>query len=181
MKIVTDAHFGRMVQEYRELRGLSKTEFASKLREVGLTNFHPTTVTRLEKGERPAKLGEASVIAKVLDASLDDLVTVPWEPWEYITKDAEEYGDRAEDYAVWSAFWAVSYEGWKATAREKIDALSDALSAGDIPSGEIGAATELLSRIERQLGADRIAYWKSHVLGLNDDEREEFFKQRVRV
>src|SRR5699024_5424072 len=55
----------RMATQRREL-GWSQSELARRLQEAGLTTYHQTTVSRLEQGERPVRLGEARAIAAVL-------------------------------------------------------------------------------------------------------------------
>lgn len=69
----SDEAFGREVQAKREDRCWSKTELAAKLSTAGLKNFHPTTVSRMESGERAVRLSEALTIADVLGLRLDAL------------------------------------------------------------------------------------------------------------
>ena len=83
------------------------TEFSGKLRDAGLTNFHPTTVSRLERGERSVKLGEAYLIAQVLRCPLEELLDLPYEPWEESKSLLEEHAEGMVWYAQWSAYWAV--------------------------------------------------------------------------
>lgn len=174
MKIPTDAHFGAMVQEYREIRKLSKTDFARQLREAGLTNFHPTTVTRVEKGERPVKLGEASVIAQVLETQLDNLVEVPMEPWELLRSELEEYGERVETYAKWSAYWEVAMEEFALRALHEADELEQKIKDGAVPGAEVEESVYLIEKYRKLAGQDRLSYWRDHIRGLSEDERIEF-------
>jgi transcriptional regulator with XRE-family HTH domain len=74
MTRTTDEMFGLAVRAKREERGWSMSEFAAMLSAADLRNFHPTTVGRLERGERPVRLTEAQVIAAVLGSSIDGLV-----------------------------------------------------------------------------------------------------------
>ncbi|EFV14742.1 helix-turn-helix transcriptional regulator [Segniliparus rugosus] len=71
-----DQNFARQVQQLREEQGLTQGALARKLRERGLA-FHQTTVQRLESGERPAKLGEAFVIAEVLGSTVEAMISTP--------------------------------------------------------------------------------------------------------
>lgn len=75
----TEPNFAENVRFYREKMGWSQTEFANRLQRAGLENFHQTTVSRLEKGERPIRLGEARVIAAVLGQPVSDLWASPVE------------------------------------------------------------------------------------------------------
>ena len=48
-----------------------------KLRDHGWTNVHPTTISRIEKRERPVKLAEAARIANVLGTDLSRMLARP--------------------------------------------------------------------------------------------------------
>lgn len=70
-----DARFAENVKLERERLGWSQGELARRLREEGgLSNFHQTTVSRVEKGERPVRLAEARAIAQVLGSRVSLLV-----------------------------------------------------------------------------------------------------------
>jgi transcriptional regulator with XRE-family HTH domain len=72
-----DAHFSANMSRLREAAGLSQAELVQKLRESGWTNVHPTTISRIEKRERPVRLSEASRIADVLGQTLDRMLAPP--------------------------------------------------------------------------------------------------------
>lgn len=72
-----DANFAESMRLLREGRGWSQGEMARRLTAAGLNGMHQTTVSRLEKGDRPVRLGEATVIAHVLGASLEDMTAPP--------------------------------------------------------------------------------------------------------
>lgn len=55
-------------------RGMSLTEFARRAREEHGLPFHPATVVRIEKGERPLKLHEAAILARMLGTDVADLL-----------------------------------------------------------------------------------------------------------
>ena len=65
----------------REAAGLSQAEMVHKLREQGWKNVHPTTISRIEKGERPVKVGEAARIAAVLGQNLPRMLAPPERAW----------------------------------------------------------------------------------------------------
>lgn len=69
-----DARFAENVRRERERAGWSQAEFARLLQEAGLAHFHQTTVSRVENGERPVRLGEARVIAKTLGTRVSLLI-----------------------------------------------------------------------------------------------------------
>ena len=179
MKIPTDAHFGAMVQEYREIRNLSKTDFASKLRDAGLTNFHPTTVTRVEKGERPVKLGEAAVIAQVLETQLGDLVDVPLEPWDVLRQELEEYGERAETYAKWSAYWEVAMKEFELDTLRIASELEELIKDGGVPQAEVEGSAHLIDKYRKLADEDRLEFWREHIRALGEEERRDFHAKHV--
>ncbi len=69
--------FGVRVKHERELRGWSQAELADKLTKEGVKAY-PTTIAKIEtrSTERPraVRLDEATVLARIFGASLDDLV-----------------------------------------------------------------------------------------------------------
>lgn len=61
----------------REEKGLSQAELVKRLRDSGWSNVHQTTISRIEKGERPVRLGEARAIAEALGVELTQLLLTP--------------------------------------------------------------------------------------------------------
>lgn len=180
MRIPTDENFGAMVREYRELRKWSMSELASKLRDAGLTNFHPTTISRMERGERAAKLGEASVIAQVFQVPLDDLVDIPMEPWEVDKSELEEYGERIETYARWSAYWGVCLdEDTEETLTMALN-LEQKIANSEVPDSDIENCQQLIDKLRGLTEQNRTAFWREHILALTSEEREEFYREYLR-
>lgn len=60
-----ERRFGAAVRRFREEAGWSQGELARRLNELGWTAFHQTTVSRIEKGERPIRLSESKGLQKV--------------------------------------------------------------------------------------------------------------------
>lgn len=83
-----DTRFAESIKRLREERGWSQGELARQLLAVGMEGFHQTTVSRIEKGERPVRLGEARALARVFDTSVDRMVAP--EPREKYIRDVEE-------------------------------------------------------------------------------------------
>lgn len=73
MKHDDEANFARRMAELRSQRNMSQSELARRMAERGFENYSQMTVSRTEKGERPIRLGEARVIAEILDSRLDDM------------------------------------------------------------------------------------------------------------
>lgn len=72
-----DTHFAANMTRLREAAGISQAEMVHKLREHGWTNVHPTTISRIEKRERPVRLAEAARIADVLGTDLSRMLAPP--------------------------------------------------------------------------------------------------------
>lgn len=74
-RLTADQRFGLQVKSLRQQRGLTMKDLAEELRSVGFSQFHTTTVSRLERGERKLGLAEAEALASVLDSSVEALLS----------------------------------------------------------------------------------------------------------
>lgn len=110
------------------------TEFAATLGLAGLSNFHPTTVGRLERGERPVRLSEAVVIAQVLGETLDNLVVEP------LTGDEEvrEHMGYVEYSSMMAGRWLYGVASRRLQLEEVIRKTRESLAAGRILPEHIG-------------------------------------------
>jgi transcriptional regulator with XRE-family HTH domain len=69
-----ESEFGQNVRTHREEWEWSQREFATRLTAFGMS-VDASAVSRLEKGTRAVRLGEASIIADVLQVELDELLS----------------------------------------------------------------------------------------------------------
>lgn len=167
-----DELFGLEVQAQREDKGWSMTEFASMLSEAGLKNFHPTTIGRLERGERPVRLNEAVVIAKVLGSALDDLVVEPLpgdDALKFATNSVESSSKRAA-----RAFDVVKF--WRREVEKEVTELRRKLADGTLLSEHVDAAEESCRRGEEILASDRLQHWVTVLEQLDAEERQALYK-----
>lgn len=74
-----EANFIDAVKRIREELGWSQGELAKRMSDSGWDGFHQTTISRIEKGERPVRLGEARGLAKVLGAWTGQMILPPEE------------------------------------------------------------------------------------------------------
>ena len=65
-----DQALADLVSERRRAKGWSQATLARHARSVGLENFHPTTVSRVESGDRRLSFGESITLARLLDLDL---------------------------------------------------------------------------------------------------------------
>ncbi len=69
-----EARFAENLRHQREARGWSQGDLARRMQEAGWRNFHQTTISRIEKQERPIRLGEAKALAELFHVSLELLL-----------------------------------------------------------------------------------------------------------
>lgn len=74
-----EANFIAAVKRIREELGWSQGELAKRMSDSGWEGFHQTTISRIEKGERPVRLGEARGLAKVLGGLVGHMMLPPEE------------------------------------------------------------------------------------------------------
>lgn len=67
--------FRRAVALLRKQRGISQERLAKDMHEAGWTDFHQATISRIEKGTRPVRLGEARTLAKLFEVDIDSMLT----------------------------------------------------------------------------------------------------------
>lgn len=67
--------FIRRMREERERARISQTELAARMTRILGSNIDPTTVTRMEKGERTVRLDDAVAAADALGLPLGELLS----------------------------------------------------------------------------------------------------------
>ena len=72
-----DMRFAKNMLARREGKGISQADLVKMLRDNGWSSVHQTTISRIEKGERQVRLGEARVIAEALGVELTQLLLTP--------------------------------------------------------------------------------------------------------
>lgn len=72
-----EAQFVENVQRLREFRGWSQGELARRMVADGWDGFHQTTISRIEKGQRPVRLAEARALARVLESQVGIMIAPP--------------------------------------------------------------------------------------------------------
>lgn len=107
-----ERRFGAAVRRYREEAGWSQGELARRLNDLGWKAFHQTTISRIEKGERPIRLSEAKGFQKVFGRSEWEFAADPErvvierhfrqisEAYLNLLKAAEEYAGELSELAA---------------------------------------------------------------------------------
>jgi transcriptional regulator with XRE-family HTH domain len=68
-----EENFARRMAELRTDLGMSQSELARRMVENGFDSYSQMTVSRTEKGDRPIRLGEARVLARILNSSVEEM------------------------------------------------------------------------------------------------------------
>ena len=71
---VDDALFAANIVSIRERAGMSQAELARRLNSLGWDSVYQTTISRIEKGDRPVRVGEARLIARALNVELSTMM-----------------------------------------------------------------------------------------------------------
>jgi transcriptional regulator with XRE-family HTH domain len=70
----TEDYFGKRVKAEREHRDWSQAQMAKLLSDNGIPMMHPTTIAKIEAGDRAVRIDEAAGIADLFGVSLDSLL-----------------------------------------------------------------------------------------------------------
>jgi transcriptional regulator with XRE-family HTH domain len=124
-----DDRFASNVRLLRERHGWSQGELAKRLQEAGHDQFHATTISRIEKGDRGVRLGEARAISRALGSRVSVMV----QP----TEDMKTLQDFAEDF-----------EAYRKCRAEFADYAVKLFELGSVLRRSIDAARPLVGRVE---------------------------------
>jgi transcriptional regulator with XRE-family HTH domain len=69
-----ETRFRERVTDARKFRKWSQADLAKKLKDKGIHGIYPTTVAKIESGERAVRIDEAAALADLFDMSLDVLM-----------------------------------------------------------------------------------------------------------
>jgi transcriptional regulator with XRE-family HTH domain len=70
-------YFRKQVKALRDSKRLSQAQLAEMLRDKGFSAAHPSTVAKIEAGDRPTSLAELQAFAAAFDVSVDLLICEP--------------------------------------------------------------------------------------------------------
>lgn len=132
-----EQRFADNMRQLRESKSWSQGELARRMQEIGWSSFHQTTVSRIEKCERPLRLGEARAIASILAVGLHRFFEHPED-----VRESTLLGDARRD--VTRFFGAiVQARGGLITALGSLeDAISSAVQVSE-PAAELRNLIEL--------------------------------------
>ena len=71
---LAETQFRVRVRRERERRDWSQAELAKMLMHKGIHSMYPTTVAKIESGERSVRIDEATALADIFDVSVDALL-----------------------------------------------------------------------------------------------------------
>jgi DNA-binding XRE family transcriptional regulator len=73
-ELPVQTQFRANVERERKRRKWSRAHLSKLLQDKGLTHVYPTTVQKIENGERPARIDEATALAELFEVSVDALL-----------------------------------------------------------------------------------------------------------
>lgn len=116
---IEEANFIANMRRLREENGWSQGELAQRMQRSGWSEFHQTTISRMEKGARPVRLGEARGIAGVLGTLVGQMILD--EPAARSLRELELSVQelRAKGLAVGTAVW--DYLGFRSVVQFELD------------------------------------------------------------
>jgi transcriptional regulator with XRE-family HTH domain len=74
-----DLRFARNMVAYREARGMTQKDLVAELQSQGWTSVYQNTISRIEKGDRPVRYGEALAIARAFGVNVEKFTLTPTE------------------------------------------------------------------------------------------------------
>lgn len=69
-----EARFRERVRQEREQRQMSQADLSNTLGDRGIKGIYPTTIAKIESGERAVRIDEAAALADIFEMSLDALL-----------------------------------------------------------------------------------------------------------
>ena len=165
-----DTHFAANMTRLRETADISQAEMVHKLREEGWTNVHPTTISRIERGERPVRLSEAARIAAVLGQNLARMLAPPDRAGieedvdtaiEWVTNSYNRIGE--------SVFWLTTHRSVLQTRLAKFRAVVDRENDDRLREKLSKSERYLALRVDTAVKAGREAYAPGGGVGSSSD------------
>lgn len=130
--------FRQRLLDERRRRGWSQAQVANLLRDRGL-QVHPTTVAKIEAGERAAKIDEVAAIADIFEVSVDMLLGRSTAP-----KNDDLYALRALLDMAQQAMWQA--QTIETTLRERIAEVATSEGPGKAIATECDRAADALAQ-----------------------------------
>lgn len=154
--VTGESTFIKNMKLARNGRGWSQAEFARRLREAGLGNFHQNTLSRVEKGERELRLGETEVIADVLGVGVEQMLGASdfapavhfIEATEAAERSSEGLLDALATYVEAQAYALMHVDHYKDVPATKLEALQS-FADGSV----LAAARDMLSDVPAVVAA----------------------------
>ncbi|MGO2111924.1 MAG: helix-turn-helix domain-containing protein [Pseudoclavibacter sp.] len=122
--VAPESNFIANMRRRRESLGMSQSDLAAQMADLGWKTFRQATVSRLEKGDRPLRLAEAEALAQILRSNVTAMVRPAVE-----REIVEALDALAEDITLAASGAAVARSDFQA-AKDGIKASSDFLAPG---------------------------------------------------
>lgn len=183
-ELLEEANFRKELKELRTQKGWTQGDLAKAMRDEGWTDYNQTTVSRLEKGQRPLTLAESRTLARLFNTYVGNMIapSVELRQMGRFYDALEKYQERNQEFRdIVSSLDNAYVELKKAleiiTVQERSDFIK-AIPEGqeNILQGRVDAAfnllatntTEKLAAYYKELEDDFI-HWKQSV-GYDEEE-----------
>lgn len=161
---IEERNFIANMKRLREAAGLSQGELAQRMNANGWDKFHQTTISRMEKGAQPVRLGEARGIADALGTMigpmlLNDQVSEKWWELDQAVRALRDLGSQI-------GAGVVEYMWQQVIVRELLEdqpPLTD-----DVHPATVEARQEALGQAEAALARSYSEYIDDAMKSLND-------------
>lgn len=166
--------FRERLRSERERRGLSQADLAKQVKSRGVLSVYPSTVAKIEAGERSVKIDEASAIADVFGMSVDALLGRKASPASDVASILAGLQHASGKAVLDLAAMQAVIQGWFAelgdvvfTSRDELDKL------GKRSLDALSAAQSALYAIGQVEAPQRVALSKSKIDALVDRKAHE--------
>lgn len=154
--------FRKRLKSERQRRDWSQEDVAKMLADKGIHGIYPTTIAKIEAGDRAVRIDELTAIADLLDVSLDGLLGRLRRPGRDLTSTLQDFADTARLASVQLSTIEESLEAKAAEVaafefegRDQIiegcDWVRDVLAK----AGEVLLATTMVKSEDLQLAATK--------------------------
>ncbi len=165
-----EANFIRSMKLIREKHGWSQGELARRMTEAGWEGFHQTTISRIEKGERPVRLSESSGIATALGALVNQMI-LPGDGVLYL-RDLEKQVEETQARVVTMTDHVELYMFEQSLLRQQIKDVESNVDRETLDPVIIDRMEHYLNRAKELIETSYLDQINGYLQAVEDERRE---------